>query len=119
MVVACEEIKGSGESFPGFEERRRALSETLLDISGAWGDASHVSGPAGYIVRFTTSKWLFQRVPARDAFLVVDNVDNLLIFERRSGEEPQLILTLSAEDDWWEETCSAFAEFRERLDGRD
>jgi hypothetical protein len=116
LVFAFDEIRGTGESFPGFSGRKRELSEAFLDIGQAAGDKEHISGPVDYVVRITTSKWTFQALPAPDAFIVVDNVDNLLVFEKRDGKQQQSILQMNSDEEWFDGLCDAFREFRERLD---
>jgi hypothetical protein len=116
MVFMFDEIKGTGESFPGFPERKQELNEALLDIAHAAGDCSHKAGGVDYVVRFTTSKWTLAYLPAPNAFLLVDNVDNLLVFHRRGEGSLELKLELAVEENWFDQTCTAFQKFRSDLD---
>lgn len=111
MVFAFDEIGGSDDSFHDFQSRKRDLVDALLAISEEVGDASHVSGAADYVVRIATAKWAFESVPAPNAFVVVDNVDNVSVFERVARSELQSVAVLST-DDWFDEICDAFKEFR-------
>lgn len=68
-----------------------------------------------YILRFTTPKWLDHPLPAKNAFLIIDNVDDLIVFLKQ-GENPlESVLILSVDDDWFPMICEAFEEFREIL----
>jgi hypothetical protein len=116
LIYAVDEIRGGDESFPGFSERRRHLSESLLEIAHMSGDSSQVSGPIDYLIRLTTSKWLLRPLPASDAFVVVDNVDNLIVFEKH-GESLDSIVVLDAAESWFDAICTAFEEFRSGLEG--
>lgn len=116
MVVAFDEIGGPGESFPGLQERKRSLNESLAEISEAAGDRSHVSGAADYVVRIAKARWAFHEVPAPSAFVIVDNVDNIALLQLVKGGSVQSIGRLSADDDWFGEIQREFAEFRARID---
>jgi len=115
MVFVTEEIRGTGETFPGLTERKQDLNDALLEIAHAAGDSIHKSGPVDYVVRLTTSKWIYRKLPAPNAFLLVDNVDNLLVFHQWHGEPLELKLRLGGEEDWFDQICAAFAEFRSDL----
>lgn len=115
MVFVFDEIRGTGETFPGFAERKQALNDALLEIAHAAGDTAHKSGTVDYVVRLTTSRWTDREVPAPNAFLLVDNVDNLLVFQKQGGGALQLRLRLGAEEEWFDHACAAFSEFRTDL----
>lgn len=116
MVFVFDEIRGSGESFPGLPERKQQLNEALLEIAHAAGDSAHKAGAADYVVRLTTSKWTHQDLPAPHAFLLIDNVDNLLVFQQLEEGSLQLKLRLDVEMDWFDQACRAFEEFRSDLE---
>jgi len=116
MIFAFDEISGPGDSFPEFRDRKQELIDELLADAESVGDRSHVSGAADYIVRITTAKWTFQSIPANNAFVIVDNVDNLALFERIDNSELESVTVLSVDDDWFDAICASFKEFRERID---
>lgn len=116
MIFAVEEIAGPGESFADLRARKRSLFDALEEIAVLAGDVSHVSGPADYLIRLTTAKWLSADVPTDNAFFIVDNVDNIALFEMRNGGELESLATISPEEDWFEEACEEFRAFRERSD---
>jgi hypothetical protein len=116
MVFVFDEIKGVGKTFPGFAERKWELNNALLEIAHAAGDEAHRGGSIDYAVRLTTSKWTFEALPAPNAFLLIDNLDNLLVFQRRDSESLELKHRLSVTDDWFMQVCEAFEEFRSDLE---
>lgn len=116
MIFVFDEIKGVGGTFPGLPERKQELNEALLEIAHSAGDRAHRAGAVDYAVRLTTSKWTFESLPAPNAFLLIDNVDDLLVFQKRGDGSLQLKSRLNVADDWFTEACIAFEEFRSDLE---
>jgi hypothetical protein len=102
---------------PEFGQDSHALSLKLANVSDRFGDRTHQSGSADYLVRFWSNpETLDVREQVANYFLVVGRADTIEIIEKVGDEDPICSATLPYADGWRDNVANKFEQFRQRLD---